>query len=359
MLINVLQPYIDNRAVVGAVAAIASADEILDIGAIGMADIAAKRPMAIDTMFWIASVTKAFTGTAVMMLVESGDISLDEPVETYVPEFSDLWLAVERDDEHILLRRPRRRITVRDTLCHVSGLAFRSHVETPALDCHSLMARVCSYAMMPLNNEPGSAFEYSNAGTNTAGRVVECVSGKSFDTFLDERIFRPLGMVDTTFWPSSAQISRLATAYRPNETKTDVEPFDVFDLTYPLDDRTRRTLMPAGGLFSTVGDMTRFGRAIFRGGELEGRRILRDTTVAEMLTKQSTFYPNIEGVWALGWWNNGPRSGIGGMLSTNVEFDTATGLVYVYFIQHLGFLHDGINARTIYQSAADERFAKR
>jgi len=358
MLISVLQPYIDNHALAGAVTAVASKDRVLDVGAIGFADIAAGRPMARDSLFWIASMSKPITGTALMMLVESGDVRLDDPVETYLPEFTNIWLAVERDDDHVLLRRPHRPVSVRDTICHVSGLPFIAYVENPTMDRLPLCTAVRSYAITPLQTEPGTRFEYSNAGINIAGRIVEAVSGRAYETFLDERIFGPLGMRDTTFWPTPAQLQRLALAYRPNEAGTDIEPVRIAQLSYPLDDRTR-TPLAAGGLFSTAADMARFGMAILRGGELDGRRILQESTVRDMLTRQTQAYPDVKDIWALSWWSDGVKAGHGGALSTNLELDPTTGLVYVYLVQHAGFIHDGGNGWPTFRAAADTQFEKR
>jgi len=358
MFIDILQPYIDSGALAGAVTAVASADRVLDVGAIGFADIAAGRAMTADTVFWIASMSKPITATALMMLVESGDVKLDDPVETYLPDFTNVRLAAYRDDTHLLLRRPGRPVTVRDTLCHVSGLPFCSYVEHPTLDRLTLAESVRSYATTPLNTEPGTKMEYSNAGINIAGRIIEVVGGMPYETFLDQRLFGPLGMPDTTFWPTPDHLKRLATAYKPNDAKTGLETYKIEQLTYPLDGRTR-TPMPAGGLFSTAADMARFGMAILRGGELAGRRILRDETVREMLTPQSLAYPAVENPWALGWWSDGAKAGHGGALSTNLEIDPPSGLVTVYLIQHAGFHGNAGEAFPTFRTAATERFREK
>ena len=133
-LIAVLQPFIDSHSLAGAVTLVATADRILDVGAIGWSDIAGGRPMQEDTLFWIASMTKPITATALMLLVDAGTVRLDEPVERYLPEFTDLWLAAESDAEHMLLRRPSRKIIVRDLLSHTSGLPYCTVAELPTFD---------------------------------------------------------------------------------------------------------------------------------------------------------------------------------------------------------------------------------
>ena len=149
------------------------------------------------------------------------------------------WLAVEHDRDHMLLRRPKHPITVRRILSHTSGMPFKSAMEEPTLDLLPLRVRARSYAMTPLQFEPGSKYQYSNAGINTAGRIIEVVSGIPYAEFLQTRLFEPLGMKDTTFWPDHGQLARLAKSYKPNPTKSDLEEITVTQLRYPLDDQDR------------------------------------------------------------------------------------------------------------------------
>ena len=160
--------------------------------------------MRTDALFWIASQSKPITASALMMLVDEGKVKLDDPVEKYLPEFRDQWLTVERDQEHMLLKKPKHPITVRNILSHTSGLPFASALEKPTLDGLPLRVAVGSYAMTPLLFEPDEKYQYSNAGINTAGRIIEVVSGMPYEDFLDKRLFEPLGMKDTTFWPNEA-----------------------------------------------------------------------------------------------------------------------------------------------------------
>ena len=120
-----------------------------------------------------------------------------------------------------------------------------------------LATRVRSYAAAPLLHEPESKYLYSNAGINTAGRIIEVASGMKYEDFLAKRLFQPLGMKDTTFWPNAEQIGRIAKSYRGNKDKSDIEETKVGQLLYPLDDRVHREPMPAGGLFSTAADVAR------------------------------------------------------------------------------------------------------
>src|SRR5262249_6486865 len=153
--------------------------------------------------------------------------------------------------------RPKTAVTVRQCLAHTSGMPFASAAEKPTLDALPLKDAVASYARTPLLTEPGTAYRYSNAGINTAGRIIEVVSGMPYETFLDKRLFRQLGMKDTTFWPSEEQLKRLAKGYRPGEGKKGLVETKIGQLRYPLDDR-KRGPMPGGGLFSTADDVARF-----------------------------------------------------------------------------------------------------
>ena len=354
-LIAVLQPFIDSHSLAGAVTLVATADRILDVGAIGWADIAGGRPMQEDTLFWIASMTKPITATALMLLVDAGTVRLDEPVERYLPEFTDLWLAAESDAEHMLLRRPSRKIIVRDLLSHTSGLPYCTVAELPTFDQLTLRVRARAYAMAPLLFDPGSKLQYSNAGINLAARIIEVVSGQSYEAFLDERLLAPLGMRDTTFWPTARQLKRLATSYRPDAAKTGLEPTTITPLTHPLHDRSR-TPLPAGGLFSTAADMARFGRMIFNRGKWEGRQVISADAVTQMLTRQS--YPAVKDPWGLGWWTDGTRWGHGGGYGTNLEINPLTGLLLVYMIQQPAFPNNGAEAHATFRAAAEARFAQ-
>src|SRR5262249_44292346 len=189
--------------------------------------------------------------------------------------------AVEKDRDHILLRKPKQPVTVRHVLSHTSGMPFQSAMERPTLDVLPLRDAVRSYALTPLQSEPGTKYQYSNAGINTAGRIIEVVSGTAYEDFLDRRLFAPLGMKDTTVWPNEEQTARLAKAYRPNREKTGLEETTIGQLQYPLRDR-KRYPMPGGGLFSTAQDVGRFCQMVLGGGVFKGKRILSEAAVKEM-----------------------------------------------------------------------------
>lgn len=352
-----LQQFVEDRVLAGAVTLVASRDQVLDVSTVGFADVAAKKPMTPDALFWIASMSKPITAAALMILVDEGKVSVDDPVEKYLPEFKRQMVIAEKDDDHMLLRKPKHPITIKNILSHTSGLAFKSAIEEPTLDLHPLATRVRSYAAAPLLFEPDSKYLYSNEGINTAGRIIEVVSGMKYEDFLDQRLFQPLGMKDTTFWPSDAQIARLAISYKGNKDKSDVEAVPVGQLRYPLDDRVTRTPMPGGGLFSTAADMGRFGQMVLRGGEFDGKRVLSEAAVKAMTNRQTP--PELKESYGFGFAVNGDSFGHGGAYSTNLSIDAKRGLVLVFMVQNAGWRNDdGKKIQPAFTKMAIEAFGK-
>lgn len=344
-----LQPFVDSHTLAGAVTLVADKDKILSLDAVGWADIGERKPMATDDLFWIASQSKPITATALMMLVDEGKVNISDPVEKYLPEFRGQMVIAEHDDNHTLLKKPAHPITVRNILSHTSGLAFASPMEQPTLDMYPLAARVRGYAMAPLQFEPDSKYQYSNEGINTAGRIIEVVSGMSYEAFLQKRLIEPLGLKDTTFWPSDEQISRLAKSYKPGPNNTGLEEITIGQLHYPLSDHSVRYPMPAGGLFSTASDVARFCQMILNGGVFEGKRYLSEASVKAMTSKQTGDLPDGYG---LGWSTGGGTFGHGGALSTNMSIDTNRGLITVYLVQHAGYPTGGDKAQPAFMDAA-------
>ncbi len=351
----VLQPFVDNHTLAGAVTLVASPDEVLSLEAVGYMDIAANKPMRTDALFWIASQSKAMTAAALMMLVDEGKVNVDDPVEKYLPEFKGQWVKAEQDAEHLLLKRPVHPITVKNVLSHTSGLPFSSPLETPTLDLLPLAARVRSYAMLPLEFEPDSKYAYSNAGINTAGRIIEVVSGMPYAQFMEQRLFQPLGMKDTTFWPSSRQIRRLAKSYKPNAAKTGLEETTITQLRYPLTDRTREP-MPAGGLFSTASDVARFCQMILSDGVMDGQRYLSEAAVKQMTSRQTP--EALTTSYGFGWMVGDGEFGHGGAYATSMIIDTRRRMVLIWMVQHADFPGDGAKSREAFMQAARAAFGK-
>jgi CubicO group peptidase (beta-lactamase class C family) len=183
-------------------------------------------------------------------------------------------------------RAPAHPPTIRELLSNSAGLVMWTPEERGALDLHPLSRLVQFYAATELRFEPGAGYSYSNAGFNTAGRVIEIVSGMGYADFVQKRLLDPLGMTDTTFWPDDAQLARLASAYKSGpDGLARVEKIGL--LNHPLGDRARRHALPAGGLFSTAADTARFGRLLLNKGVFDGKRILSEAAVAEMTRRQT------------------------------------------------------------------------
>src|SRR5262245_48908397 len=255
------QPYQDTFKLAGAVAVVADkTGKVHYRNLMGYADVEAKKPIGENNVFWIASMTKMFAGASVMMLADEGKLSLDDPVTKFIPQL-DKWMVIEeKDASHVLLKPPVRPVTIRHLLSHTSGLAGTSELQqVMGADRTPLKARALSSVTGPLQSHPGEKYAYGNQGMNVAARVVEVVSGMPYEEFLQKRFFGPLGMKETTFWPSEAQVARLAGTYGPNRQKTGYVRGGIGFLTKPLHDRTRRFPEAGGGLFSTTPDILRYG----------------------------------------------------------------------------------------------------
>jgi CubicO group peptidase (beta-lactamase class C family) len=343
-----LQPFVDNHSLAGAVALVADKDKVLSITTVGYADIAAQTLMGADTLFWIASQSKPITAALLMMLVDDGKLMLDDPVEKYLPEFKDVMVETPKKE----LKKPSHPITIREILSHTSGLRFQSEQEKPTLDVISLREAALSYTKMPLSSDPGTKWEYSNAGINTAGRIIEVVSGMPFEDFLAKRLTKPLGMKDTTFWPDEEQLKRLAKSYRPTKDKKGLEETTIGFLKYPLSDRKRQPV-PGGGLFSTATDLAHFCQMVLGGGVYEGKRYLSEKSVKEMTSKQTG---NLKADYGLGWATGSADFGHGGAFSTNMTIDPRRGLIYVWMVQHAGFPGDGGSSQGVFRKTAEKLY---
>ena len=350
---SVLQPFVESGSLAGAVTVVANKDKVLSLETVGYMDVGAKQAMKADSLFWIASMSKPITGTALMLLVDEGKVKLDDPIEKYLPEFKELKVAGANGAE---LKKPARLVTVRDVMSHTSGMPFKSAKEQPTLDGLPLKDAVLSYAATPLQTEPGTKYQYSNAGINTGARIIEVVSGMSYEDFMDQRLFKPLGMKDTTFWPNEEQVSRLAKPYKPSADKTKLEETTISQLTYPLSNHHNRYPMPAGGLFSTGADVATFCRMLLNGGELNGKRYLSAEALKTMTSKQTG--DAVKDGYGIGWSTNGMTFGHGGALATNMTIDPQRGLITVFLVQHAGFSGDGNKSHGAFVKAANDTFGK-
>jgi CubicO group peptidase (beta-lactamase class C family) len=291
-----LQKLVNDGKIPGGVAMIARHGRLAYVTTFGYRELANKTPMTEDTIFAIASMTKPITCTAVMTLVEQGKLGLDDPVSNFVPEMKDLRvLGSYKDDTatEVATVPARRPVTIRHLLSHSSGFTYegilpvlsfnarlRRSYERAGVsqrDFKTIQEQVVRLANVPLAHQPGEGWTYG-LSHDVLARVIEVVSGKTFDQYLRDRILQPLDMHDTSFFVPEGQRDRVATIYVMGNGGT----LTAMPRTYGS-----RTFFGGGhGLFSTARDYTRFAQMIKNGGELNGERILKPETIASMTTNQ-------------------------------------------------------------------------
>jgi CubicO group peptidase (beta-lactamase class C family) len=350
-----MQPYLDRYELAGVIGIIADkSGKVHYKNLLGYADVEAKKPISEDRVFWIASMTKMFAGASIMMLVDEGKVSLDDPVTRFIPQLNKWMVVEEKDDSHVLLRTPVRPVTVRHLLSHTSGLTGSSELQrVTGSDSTPLKARALSSVTGPLQWQPGDRYAYGNQGMNIAARIVEIVSGVPYEAFLQKRFFDPLGMAETTFWPSEAQIARLAGAYGPNKEKNGYSRGDIGFLAKPLSDRVHRFPEAGGGLFSTTHDIFRYGLMLANDGELDGKRYLSHAAMEE-LRKEQTGKTKVN--YSLGYHLRNGMFGHDGAYGTDLSVNPKTGMVAIFLVQCTG--GDQWAARDLFLKTATQVFPK-
>jgi CubicO group peptidase (beta-lactamase class C family) len=327
-----MQPYLESYKLAGVIGIIADkSGKIHYRNILGYADVEGKKPMSEDRVFWIASMTKMFAGASIMMLVDEDKVSLDDPVTRFIPQLEKWTVVEERDPSHVLLKALVRPVTVRHLLSHTSGLTGSSELQqVTGADSTPLKARALSSVTGPLQWQPGEKYAYGNQGMNIAARIVEIVSGMPYEEFLQKRFFDPLGMTETTFWPSEEQIARLAGAYGPNKEKNGYARGGIGFLTKPYSDRVHRFPEAGGGLFSTTHDILRYGLMLANDGELDGKRYLSRAAMDE-LRKEQTGTTKVN--YSLGYHLRNGMFGHDGAYGTDLSVNPATGMVAIFMIQ--------------------------
>lgn len=360
---SAMQSCVDQSEIAGAVTVVATKEGIAHLESTGYANIATKTPMRPDTLFWIASMTKPITGVAILMLQDDGLLNVADPVAKYIPEFAGLKTPSGKPAN----------LTITQILTHTSGLGeAREAIHT----AKKLADLVPAWVAAPMQYEPGARWQYTQSGINAAGRIVEIVSGKSFDLFLQERIFQPLGMKDTTFFLTDEQRTRLVTGYAKNKDTGTLES------TPHRVEHGSRNFPPqgSGGLFSTAQDYVRFCQLLLNRGTLEGKRYLTDASFKILTTVQTGelpcgFFRENNGSnygWSLGTCIlRMPHEGVAAMLSpgtfghggawgTQAWIDPEKGVAYLLMVQRSNFTNsDGSDVRRIFQQAAVTALAKR
>jgi CubicO group peptidase (beta-lactamase class C family) len=285
----VLHRYVDEGRLPGISLQVTRHGEVVHRDVYGFADVAARTPLAEDSIFRIYSMTKPVVSLAAMMLVEEGAFLLDNAVSRFVPEFAESRVFVGGDHADPRTEPARRPITVHDLLTHQAGLTAgfmggpvaRMYRERDLGDLvrgprGTLAEAVARLATLPLVSHPGERWNYGMS-TDVLGRVVEVASGTELDAFCARRIFEPLGMRDTGFWVPPDQAPRLVASY----ARTPTERLRLLEAGGPESPRTHRPrfLSGAGGLVSTVADYQRFVDLLRGGGALDGERLVSPRTV--------------------------------------------------------------------------------
>lgn len=358
-----LEKLIGRNEISGAVTAVVSKDKLLHLQSTGYADVAEKRPMTPETVFWIASMTKPITGVAVLMLMDEGKLKVSDPVSKYLPEFAGLKTPSGK----------QANLTITQILNHTSGLGEASG--PAAQQATTLADLVPLWLAAPMKHEPGERWQYSQSGINAAARIVEVITGMTFDRFLQERLFDPLGMKQTTFYLDSSNRAKLVTAYAKNKETGQLEPVAPRPEFGPRD----RPPQGNGGLYSTAPDYARFCQMLLSEGELNGRRYLSPAAM-KLLSTPSTgelptgfFQSDTYGQHGLKYgWGLGTcvllrsHEGVAAMLSpgsyghggawgTQAWIDPKKGVAYVLMVQRSNFPNsDASDVRREFQQAAFE-----
>lgn len=292
---KMMQAYAEQGELAGTLTLLARRGQVFYCATTGWMNIENQRPMPVDGIFRIYSMTKPITVTAVLMLMEEGHFLLDDPISNWMPEFAEMRVFAGAPGGDIFTTDLQRPITIRHLLTHSAGLSYGFEPEHPIDKLYQkaglyesktgaeYIQRLCR---LPLVNQPGEKFWYSMAH-DVLGHLIELVSGQPLDVFLQERIFTPLEMVDTGFWVQREKLNRLVTMYEPKEGK--LQPSKEMDF-----DRTVRPAVPSGGggLVSTAADYLNFAQMLLNRGEFKGRRLLSRKTFEVLTTPHLPFPPN-------------------------------------------------------------------
>ena len=360
------QKFVDAGELSGAVLFVGTKDEIKHHSAIGQANLADKTTMEKTTLFRIASMTKPITAIAIMMLVDEGKLSAEDAVEKHLPEFKGQLLIAAKDKETTTLKKPKRPITLRDLLTHTSGLGNYpiGFADLYTKRNYTLSEATIAVSQVPLVREAGEVWSYNNPGIDTLGRIVEVASGMSFEKFLQTRIFDPLGMKESTFYPTVEQAKNTAITYGVKDGKLVAAPNNLLDVK-----ANPRHPVPAGGLYSTAGDQAKLYQFMLRGGKVGDEQLLSEKSLKQMTTTQTGAIKTgfVDGMsWGFGWQVVAEPKGATGMLSpgtyghggafgTQGWIDPKKGAFYILMIQRTGIPNgDGSEFRKEFQRLALE-----
>lgn len=284
-----MKEFVEQGTIAGAVTLVARHGMVASLEAVGYQDLETKRPMRTDTIFQIRSMTKPVTAVGVMTLIEEGRLGLLDPVEKHLPEFRGISVVECREGrEGNVLRAPSRAITIYDLLTHTSGMLNELSPEDGdwrkwalAWRKWTLADEVAIFPQQPLEFDPGTKFQYSDAGFHTLGRIIEVVSEQPYENFIAETIFEPLGMKDSSFFLPPAKLGRIASPYSLVGGKLKKAEHRLF---YRED---RKNPGPSWGMLATASDLLSFHQMMLNGGRHNGTRIVSRASV-EAMTKAQT-----------------------------------------------------------------------
>ncbi len=277
-----MKEYVDANQTAGTVTIVARHGKVASFEAIGYQDLESKKPMRKNSLFRIASLTKPITCAGIMVLVDEGRISVIDPIEKFLPEYKGIKVngCVGHSGYGCTGVTPTRAINIEDLMMHTSGLEASASARGGA-EPTTLAERAALGAKTQLLFDPGTHWNYSNVGYDILGRIIEIVSKQSYDTFLEQRIFGPLGMKDTSFFPPDEKMDRLATLYTLTDSGLKRAPNQFGAHQGP------RIPAPAGGIVSTAEDIFRFNMMMRNKGTLDGKRVLSSAAVALMTTSHT------------------------------------------------------------------------
>ena len=365
---SAMQAAVDAREIAGAVTMVVTRDKVLHLEATGLANIVESKPMRTDAVFWIASMTKPVTAVAVLMLQDEGKLNVGDPVAKYIPDFSALKTPSGKPAN----------LTIAQLLTHTSGLG-EGAVEQ-IRKAQTLADLVPLFLAAPMQYEPGTQWRYTQSGINVAARVVEVVSGMSFDVFVQKRIFDPLGMKSTTFYLDDKSRARLATGYAKNRSTGELEPASLS----PSFGVRGKPPLGNGGLFSTGPDYARFCQMLLGGGAVGRKRYLSPEAMKFLTTVQTGDLPTgfmqsaeygrhgTNYGWGIGTCIlRAPHEGVTAMLSpgtfghggawgTQAWIDPVRGVAFILMVQRSNFPNaDASDVRRAFQQAAVDALGKR
>ena len=357
-----LQPFVDSGELPGAISVLCDGDR-RDVVCVGYADVAAKRAITMDDHFMQCSQTKGFCGVTIARLVEEGRLNLDDPVSKYLPEFATLWVLDGESNGVKTLHKAANTLTVRMVMNHTGGFPFELPAKQGAIPGGGwsggmpIRSVAAEAAALPLLFEPGTSTRYSNTGIDIGAAVVEKIVGKKWQDYLKETVLDPLGMTETWFWPTDAQLARQIEMYdcRQGAPATYRRQHDMEQRPY----NDSHVFASAGaGLWTTANDQLKFYRMLMNLGVGDnGVRILKEETVKNLLAVSSR--PQNLGGYSLGL--NAPVVdsedqwfGHGGAFGTNCSVNWHKRQLKLWVVQLNGYPRPWDQAR---DKAADEFFA--